>query len=122
MVSKNIEPVKISNLIAYGDTVVVKDMHFGERRLSSGIVLLNDDGKSSGIRPRWCQVFAIGPDNSENIAVGDYILVSHGRWTRGVDVEINGASLTVRRIDPKDILLKSTELPDDDTLSTALSA
>lgn len=122
MASKNIEPVKISSLTAYGDTVVVIDMEFGERRLSSGIILLNDDGKSSGIRPRWCRVFAVGPDNSEDIQVGDYILVSHGRWTRGVDVEINGAALTVRRIDPKDILLKSTELPDDDTLSTALSA
>jgi hypothetical protein len=113
--------VAIDALTAIGDTILVVDMEFGERALSSGIVLLNDDGKSHGIRPRWGCVFAKGPESSNNIDIGNYILVSHGRWTRGVDIEINKEVVTIRRVDPNDILAKSATRPDDDTLSTAIS-
>ena len=38
------------------DSVIVTDMIFDERFTTGGIVLLNDNGKSTGIRPRWGQV------------------------------------------------------------------
>ena len=82
-------------------------------------MLLNDDMRTAGIRPRWARVYAIGPEQ-EDIAVGDWVLVSHGRWTRGVDIEDDNGEKTLRRIDPNDILLVSDEEPTDDSMSTAI--
>jgi co-chaperonin GroES (HSP10) len=103
------------------DVVLVRDMQFDQRITSSGIVLLNDNGKSSGIRPRWGQVYATGPDQKD-VRVGQWICVAHGRWTRGIEIEDEQGQQTVRRIDPNDILLVSDVQPQDDTMSTAVSA
>lgn len=103
------------------DWVIATEMNFEGRTLSSGVILLNDNGRADGIRPRWGCVYAIGPDQTD-IKVGDWICVAHGRWTRGLDIEDETGKKTVRRIDPKDILLVSDTLPDDDTVSTAVNA
>ena len=103
------------------DHVIVKDMNFSGRQLSSGIIMLNDNGKSAGIRPRWGQVYAVGPDQKE-INPGQWVCVAQGRWTRGVEIEDESGEHTIRRIDHKDILLVSDEEPGvDDTMSDAVS-
>lgn len=113
-------PKKISSLRALKDTVLVSEMSFDTRTLSSGIVLLNDNGKSSGIRPRWGRVYAIGPEHRD-VAVGQWILVAHGRWTRGIEIEDANGVCTIRKVDPNDILMVSDEPPGtDDTMSTAV--
>jgi len=111
---------KITKLKALGDSVIVSDMTFDQRQLSSGIILPNDDGKSSGIRPRWGQVYAVGPKHRD-VKPGQWICVAHGRWTRGVDIEDESGEKTIRKIDPRDILLVSDHAPDDDdTMSDAV--
>ena len=112
-------PIKVDSIRALNDHVLVSDMNFKERKLSSGIYLLNDDGRGAGIRPRWAQVYATGPEQ-EDITVGQWILVAHGRWTRGVTIEDTRGEVVIRRIDPNDVLLVSDSEPDaDDTLSDA---
>jgi co-chaperonin GroES (HSP10) len=101
------------------DWVIVTEMTFDQRTTSSGLILLNDNGTSLGIRPRWGQVYATGPDQ-QDVHVGQWICVAHGRWTRGVEVEDESGEKTLRRIDPKDILLISDSQPDDDTMSDAV--
>jgi hypothetical protein len=114
-------PKKIESLRALKDHVLVTEMQFGGRQLSSGILLMNDDGKSDGIRPRWCQVFAIGPEQ-QDVEVGQWILVAHGRWTRANDIEVNGEKKSLRRVDHNDILMVSDEPPAyDDTISTSVN-
>lgn len=114
-------PTKISGLRVLHDNVIVKDMEFKGRQLSSGIILPSDNGKSAGIRPRWGQVYAVGPEQKD-VAPGQWICVAHGRWTRGLDIEDSEGAKTIRRIDPKDILLVSDEHPgSDDTISDAVS-
>jgi hypothetical protein len=91
------------------------------RQLSSGIILPGDDGKSAGIRPRWGQVYEVGPEQRD-VRPGQWICVAHGRWTRGLEIEDDQGVKTIRRIDPKDILLVSDEHPgSDDTMSDAVS-
>ena len=80
-----------------------------------------NDATTKGIRPRWAKVYAVGP-LQKDVEVGQYILVKHGRWTRGIQVEINGEELDVRRVDPNDILLVSDEPQNDDTFSDAVQA
>jgi hypothetical protein len=113
------DPILVEEMRALRDHVLVSNMNFKERKLSSGIYLLNDDGRGAGIRPRWAQVYAVGPEQ-EDITVGQWILVSHGRWTRGVTINDTTGEVTIRRIDPADVLLVSDSEPDgDDTLSSA---
>ncbi len=112
-------PTKIKSLRALHDTVLVEDMNFSGRTLTSGIILPSDNGKSSGIRPRWGRVYAIGHAHSD-VRPGQWICVAHGRWTRGIEIEDEQGVRTIRRIDPKDILLISDSQPDDDTMSDAV--
>jgi hypothetical protein len=114
-------PNKIKTLRPLNDSVVVEEMEFSGRQLSSGIVLLDDNGTTAGIRPRWGKIYAIGP-NQHDVRVGQWICVAHGRWTRGIEIEDDVCARTVRRVDPKDILLVSNEQPQDDTMSDAIQA
>ena len=100
-----------NNLRPLNDSVIVSDMTFDERITRGGIYIPNDNGTSRGIRPRWGQIYAVGPTQKE-FAVGQWVCVSHGRWTRGIDIEDELSKKTLRRVDPKDILLdrKSTRL------------
>jgi len=113
------KPIKVTSIKALNDHVLVADMNFKERQLSSGIYLLNDDSRTAGIRPRWARVYATGPEQ-QDIQIGQWILVSHGRWTRGVTIEDAAGEVTIRRIDPNDILLVSDSEPSDDSLSSAV--
>jgi len=108
---------EIKSIRPLHDQVIVRDMDFKERVTSSGIIVLGDDGKSEGIRPRWGQVYAVGPEQKD-YQVGQWIMIAHGRWTRGAEVEINGEEFTIRKVDLNDILLVSDEKPEDDTMST----
>ena len=81
------------------DGILVSNMEFGEQRTEGGIIIMSDDGKSTGIHPRWGKVLAIGKDQKD-VKIGQYVLVSHGRWSRGF--KLNGE--TVRTVDPDDIL------------------
>jgi len=110
----------VTTLRALHDTVLVEDMNFAGRTLTSGIILPSDNGKSSGIRPRWGRVYAVGP-NHRDVQVGQWICVAHGRWTRGMQIEDPQGQRTIRRIDPDDILLVSDVEPDDDTMSDAVT-
>lgn len=112
---------KIKKLCPLHDNIIVSEMNFKERLTSSGIILLGDDAKTSGIRPRWGCVYAIGP-KQRDVKVGDWVLVAHGRWTRGLEIEDEHGPLTIRKIDPNDILLVSNQRPNDDTMSDAVQA
>jgi len=108
-------PHKIEKIRPLRDNIIVSDMKFDERLSSGGIILPNDDMKNSGIRPRWAQVYAIGPDQKD-VTVGQYILVSHGRWSRGIEIEDEFSQKTIRRVDPNDILLVSDTPMADQTM------
>jgi co-chaperonin GroES (HSP10) len=99
--------------------IIVTDMNFEVRLSQGGIILPGDNGTTKGIRPRWARVYAIGPEQ-KNVQVGQWILVAHGRWTRGLDIEDEDGKHTIRRVDPKDILLISDEKMDDETFSDAI--
>ena len=100
-------------LIPIKDNVLITDMVFDEQKTASGIVILNDDGKTEGVKPRWGKVWAVG-HLQHTVKVGEWVLVEHGRWTRGHVVEDdNGSEITIRRVDPKAIMLTADEKPAD---------
>lgn len=93
--------------------VIVSDMHFGEQKTKGGLILRDDDGKSRGIYPRWGKVYAKGPENTDDYQVGDWILVEHGRWTRGIDLEQEDSEITLRMVEAESIMGWSKEKPED---------
>lgn len=94
------------------DNVLVTDMSFEEQKTASGIIIRSDDGKGHGVKPRWARVWAIGPEQ-QDVKVGEWILIEHGRWTRGVKVDDNGEEIVIRRVENKSILLQTDEKPND---------
>ena len=91
--------------------VLVCKMQFGETKSKGGIILIDDDGSEGGIHPRWAEVYAIG-NKQEDVKIGQWILVSHGRWSRALKVKKDNVELEVRMIDEDDILLVSDEEPE----------
>ena len=108
-----------NDIIPLKKRVLVSDMHFGETKSKGGIILVDDDGTAQGIHPRWGKVYTVGR-LQEDVKVGQWILVAHGRWSRAFKVKRKekgsageiGVELEVRMIDENDILLVSDEEPD----------
>ena len=109
--SSNINAIK-GTPRAFGNNVLVTDMHFGEQVTKSGIIIADDNGSTRGIYPRWARVYDKGPDNKDEFTVGDWILIPHGRWTRSVKVETPTGEVEIRKVELESILATSTEKPD----------
>lgn len=104
-------------IIPIRDHVLITDMTFEEQRTKSGIIIQSDDGKSEGIKPRWGRVWAVGPAQKD-VKVGEWILVEHGRWTRGFDLEDEEGNITtIRRVDTNNILMSADNKPEGPELS-----
>jgi co-chaperonin GroES (HSP10) len=114
---RNLTTTKFNNFRAIGDHIIVYGMEFRERISRGGIIMINDDMKSAGIRPRWARVYAVGPKSKEDIKVGDYVMIAHGRWSRGQTIEDSEGEKTIRKVDPNDILLISETPVNDYTMT-----
>ena len=91
--------------------VLVSHMQFGETKSKGGIILMDDDGSAGGIHPRWAKVYAVG-NQQEDVKVGQWLMIAHGRWSRAFKVAKKGIELEVRMIDENDILLVSDTEPE----------
>jgi co-chaperonin GroES (HSP10) len=107
--------MKINGIIKpLKDRIFVSDMNFEAQTTKSGIFIRSTDGKEDGIVPRWGKVWAIGPEQND-VKIGDWILVEHGRWTRGVEVEQDdGSVLVVRMVDADAVMIASDEKPQEE--------
>lgn len=104
------------------DKVLVTDMNFGEEKTKGGIVLHSDDGKSSGLHPRWCRVISVGSEQTD-IKVGQWLLMMHGRWTRAMKYEIEeNVEISIHMIDLEGVLLISDSKPEEDGVRMAVGA
>jgi len=98
-----------------GKRVLVEGMQFGETKTKGGLILVDDDGATRGIHPRWAKVYAIGK-RQEDVKVGEWILISHGRWSRCVIlVDKKNIEREIRMIDEDDILMISDDEPEHNT-------
>jgi len=109
---KYLRPLEgFKSIRALHDDVLVVDMNFEARLSAGGIFILGDDGTQRGLRPRWGLVYTVGPDQTD-VKAGQWILVEHGRWTRGFEfINSEGDTQTLRKVDPECILLVSDEDP-----------
>ena len=94
------------------DKVFVSDMNFDMETTAGGILLPSDNAKSTGIHPRWAQVWAIGPEQ-QDVKIGEWICVEHGRWTRTFEYENADGSITeLRAVDNQAIMMSADSKPE----------
>ena len=102
--------------------VLVHEMEFGMEKSQGGIFLPSDDGKSAGIHPRWAKVYAIGP-NQIDVKVGEWILLEHGRWSRGINYRTpEGDDIVIRLADLNAMLMSTDEKPSGAQRNQAVGA
>lgn len=82
------------------DHVLVTEMDNEDEKVVNGIIILGETGSDRGIHPRQAYVIAVGPDQTD-VKAGEWILVEHGRWTRGVKLDDGNV---YRKVDPASIL------------------
>ena len=114
----NINVIKANSLRAIGNRVLVTDMYFGEQTTQSGLIISSDDGQERGIYPRWAKVLHKGPENKDTYEIGHWILVEHGRWTRGMKVDVDNEELEIRMVESESILAYANEKPDSINIGT----
>ena len=103
--------------IPHADKVFVTSLEKGARKSSGGIIIMDDDMKDVGIRSRWGKVWAVGA-NVDEVKVGEWVLIEHGRWTYGIDLDVDGEDVTIWHIDLAAVLVAT----DDDPRLTMLDA
>jgi hypothetical protein len=104
----------LTKLRALPDRILATKGDFGEHVTKSGLIIRGTNGTNAGIVPRWFQVFEIGT-NVKTIKQGQWILVEHGRWTSGINVDDDRLDKDdlVWQIDPNGILGVSDHKPDN---------
>ena len=100
-----------NDIVPLKKRVLVSNMKFGEVKTKGGIIMPDDDGSEHGIHPRWAKVYAVG-SQQEDVKVGEWVMVAHGRWSRAFKVKKQNIELEVRMIDENDILLVSDDEPE----------
>lgn len=104
------------------DKVLVYNMNFGEEVTTGGIVLKSDNGKGHGVKPRWAQVWAVGPDQRD-VKVGEWILLEHGRWSRAIKYENeDGSEIEIHLADLPAMMASADERPSDVQIGVAAGA
>lgn len=83
-----------------------------ERVSAGGIVLKSDDGKDTGVRPRWAQIKLVG-EGIDWVTPNQYVLIAHGRWSRQFECEHQGQTLKLVHLDNKEILAVTDVKPDE---------
>jgi hypothetical protein len=107
----NISRHQIKEFTAYKDKVFVTDLERGDVVTAGGIIVPDDNMRDRGIRPRWGRVWAIGRD-VEEVEVGQWILIEHGRWTQKITLDFEAETVEVWSVEyPKSVLMASDEDP-----------
>jgi hypothetical protein len=77
----------------------------GQGKTKGGLITLDDNGETTGIKTRFFEVHDVGDDNvvTNDVKPGDIVAVAHGRWSRGFDID-HPEGKKMYALDPKDIL------------------
>jgi co-chaperonin GroES (HSP10) len=56
------------------------------RKTHGGVLMTEHQQSEEFVRARWFVVTHVGPEQND-VTEGQYVLVSHGRWSRGIDFD-----------------------------------
>lgn len=93
--------------------ILVIGMDMGEMKTAAGIVIQSDDGKAHGVKPRWAQVYKVGPECEIDVKPGQWILIEHGRWTRKIKINDGDGEKEFQKVEIKAVIAIADERPND---------
>jgi co-chaperonin GroES (HSP10) len=108
----NLEARKIKVRPLSKDLLVI-NMDMGEQTTKGGIVVLSDDGKAHGVKPRWAQVYKVGSSCEIDVTEGQWVLIEHGRWTRKIKINDGDGEKEFQKVEVKSVIAVVDQRPND---------
>ena len=108
----NLEARKIQVRPLSKDLLVI-NMDMGEQVTSGGIVILSDDGKAHGVKPRWAQVYKVGDQCEVDVKPGQWVLIEHGRWTRKIKIDDGEGEKEFQKVEVTSVIAVADQRPND---------
>jgi co-chaperonin GroES (HSP10) len=108
----NLEARKIKVRPLSKDLLVI-NMDMGEQTTKGGIVVLSDDGKAHGVKPRWAQVYKVGSSCEIDVKEGQWVLIEHGRWTRKIKINDGDGEKEFQKVEVKSVIAVVDQRPND---------
>lgn len=103
------------DIIPLPNDIWVRKMDNGEGTYGKSKIIIanNDITSTSGIRPRWAEIWKVG-EKVDYTKPGDWVLIDHGRWSYGRTIthEDNTTSY-VQKADPNGIMIIADSEPED---------
>jgi hypothetical protein len=115
----SVHVIKANGIRPLGKTVLATGLERGPQKSSGGIIIPDDNMTAQGIRERWAQVYAVGP-KVVGIEPGEWVLVSHGRWTLGFELETPEGKVRLWALDYPDGILMASDQPPSDRSAASL--
>jgi co-chaperonin GroES (HSP10) len=110
---------EISTFTPLVNHVFVTDLDSGVQKTKNGILIPDDNMTNRGVRPRWGQVYAVGPDVTE-LKPGEWIYIEHGRWTERITLQFEDHEVNVWRVDFPAAVMVASETDPRNTDRTTL--
>jgi hypothetical protein len=88
-------------------------MDMCEQSTNGGIVVLSDDGKAHGVKPRWAQVYKVGSSCEIDVKEGQWVLIEHGRWTRKIKIDDGEGEKEFQKVEVKSVIAVVDQRPND---------
>ena len=108
----NLEARKIKVRPLSKDLLVI-NMDMGEQVTSGGIVIMSDDGKAHGVKPRWAQVYKVGDQCEIDVVPGQWVLIEHGRWTRKIKIDDGEGEKEFQKVEVASVIAVADQRPND---------
>lgn len=108
----NLEARKIQVRPLSKDLLVI-NMDMGEQVTSGGIVIMSDDGKAHGVKPRWAQVYKVGDQCEIDVEPGQWVLIEHGRWTRKIKIDDGEGEKEFQKVEVASVIAVADQRPND---------
>jgi hypothetical protein len=106
--------VKTKTFTPLKGKIFVSDLEHGMRLTRGGLIIPDDNMKDRGVHARWGKVYAVG-EGVDYLVPGEWVLIKHGRWTTGIDLEIAGQDIRIWGVEPESIELVSDVDPNEHT-------
>lgn len=108
----NLEARKIQVRPLSKDLLVI-NMDMGEQVTRGGIVIMSDDGKAHGVKPRWAQVYKVGDQCEIDVVPGQWVLIEHGRWTRKIKIDDGEGEKEFQKVEVASVIAVADQRPND---------
>lgn len=93
-----------NSLECFKNTLFVESLEHGSKKTKWGFEIPEEKMSMDGsfVHPRWAKVI-FKADNLKDIEVGDWVLISYGRWSSSIKATINGEDKDIWYVSEKSL-------------------